>query len=96
MIKLVRSYLVALQEFGRVRFEIQPFMTAGGEQRREVAVLPESQATLLLSLMKNSPKVVDFKVRLVKEFYWMREELQNQTRTPAQLTRMEILKLVTH
>jgi hypothetical protein len=41
VIKLVRNYLCDLEEFGRVRFEIQPFETAGGAQNREVAYLNE-------------------------------------------------------
>lgn len=69
VIKLVRNYLADLEEFGRVGFEIAPFETAGGTQKREVAVLNEQQSTLLLTLMRNSEIVVRFKVRLVKAFF---------------------------
>lgn len=34
VIKLVRSYQADLEEFGRVRFEIEPFETSGGTQYR--------------------------------------------------------------
>lgn len=54
VIKLVRSYQSDLEEFGRVRFEIAPFETAGGTQQREVAILNEQQSTLLLTYMRNS------------------------------------------
>ena len=54
VIKLVRTYLADLEEFGGVGFEIQPFETPGGTQRREVAVLNEQQSTLLLTYMRNS------------------------------------------
>jgi len=36
----------------------------------------EEQATFLLTLMKNTPQVEEFKFNLVKEFYRMRNELQ--------------------
>jgi len=48
-IKLVRKYRGDLEEFGGMRFEIQPFKTAGGVQNREVATLNEQQSTLLLT-----------------------------------------------
>ena len=63
---LIRKNLDDFNEFGRVRFEIAPFETAGGTQRREFAVLNEEQATLLLTYMRNSDIVRDFKKRLVQ------------------------------
>jgi phage regulator Rha-like protein len=69
VIKLVRNYQSDFEEFGRVRFEIQPFATAGGQQEREVAFLNEQQATLLLTYMRNNEVVRKFKKRLVKAFY---------------------------
>ena len=77
-IKLVRKYQVSLEEFGRVRFEIRPFTTAGGIQQREIAMLNEQQAAILISLMKNSVRVVGFKVALVREFYRMRDALRQR------------------
>ena len=76
VIQLVRNYLADLEEFGRVAFEMAPFETAGGTQKREVAILNEQQSTLLLTLMRNSEIVVRFKVRLVKAFF----ELAQQAR----------------
>lgn len=77
-IKLVRKYAAALEEFGGVGFEIQSFATAGGKQQREVALLNEQQAMLIISLMKNSAPVFEFKVQLVREFYRMRNALQQR------------------
>lgn len=76
VILLVRKHEQALSFFKRVEFEILPFATCGGTQSREVAVLNEQQATLLISFMSNTPKVVDFKIRLVKAFYEMRQKLE--------------------
>lgn len=78
VIKLVRSYLSDLEEFGRVRFEIAPFETAGGVQHREVAILNEQQSTLLLTYMRNSDIVRSFKKALVKAFF----RLAQQARQP--------------
>ena len=75
VIRLVRDNQTDLEEFGRVRFENAPFETAGGEQSREVALLSEPQATLLLTYMRNNDVVRAFKKRLVKAFFEMRERL---------------------
>ncbi len=78
VIKLVRTYLPDLEEFGRVRFEIRPFDTAGGTQQREVATLNEQQATLILTYMRNTAIVRGFKKKLVKAFW----TLAHQRYTP--------------
>lgn len=78
VIKLVRTYTDDLAEFGRVGFQIQPFATPGGEQKREVALLNEQQATLLITYMRNSDTVRAFKKRLVSAFYKMAQELAMQ------------------
>lgn len=78
VIQLVRKHTANLEQFGRVAFEMQPFKTRGGSQTREVAMLNEQQATLLICLMKNSQRVVEFKIGLVHEFYRMKEELNRR------------------
>ena len=67
-IKLIRRHQSMFEQLGRVRFEIQPFATPGGVQNREIAILNEDQATFLVTLFRNTPTVVAFKVKLVKEF----------------------------
>jgi phage antirepressor YoqD-like protein len=96
VIKLVRKHLSKFETFGTVRFKIQSFATAGGQQKREIALLNEPQATLLITFMKNTEIVSEFKVALVKAFY----EFAQQVRTtqqpafdPNSLTRMDILKM---
>lgn len=78
-LRLIRRHLNALELFGGVRFEIQSFQTAGGQQSREVAMLNEQQAALLISMMRNTEEVVTFKVRLIQEFYRMRDALNQRT-----------------
>ncbi|WP_237112611.1 Rha family transcriptional regulator [Mycobacteroides abscessus] len=75
VIRLVRDNLGDLQDFGRVGFEIRPFATAGGIQRREVAILGEEHATLLLTYMRNNQVVREFKKRLVREFWVLRRRM---------------------
>ncbi|UNE55342.1 Rha family transcriptional regulator [Bartonella machadoae] len=74
VIQLVRNNRKDFEEFGRVGFEILPFKTNGGWQKREIAILNESQATLLMTYMRNNDTVRAFKKALVKAFY----ELKNQ------------------
>lgn len=69
VIKLVRTYQADLEEFGRVGFQIEPFETAGGTQQREIALLNQEQATLLLTYMRNNEVVRGFKKRLVRAFF---------------------------
>jgi phage regulator Rha-like protein len=76
VLELAKTYLSDLEEFGRVAFETRPFETAGGTQTREIAILNEQQATLLLTYMRNSDVVRAFKKRLVREFYRMAEALR--------------------
>jgi phage regulator Rha-like protein len=80
VIALVRRYQADFEEFGRVRFEIEPFETPGGVQSREVALLDEPQATLLLTFMRNTEIVRAFKKKLVREFWELVQE-RNRARS---------------
>lgn len=68
ILKLINKYKDRFDRKSRVGFEIQPFMTAGGIQQREVALLDERQATLLMTMLRNSGVVLDFKEMLVDAF----------------------------
>lgn len=85
VILLVRKYQSDMEDFGGVRFEIEPFETAGGTQQREVAILNEQQSTLLLTYMRNSDIVRAFKKRLVKEFWEMAQKLRQGPGIPQSL-----------
>jgi phage antirepressor YoqD-like protein/phage regulator Rha-like protein len=65
VIKLVRSYQADLAEFGLLDFKSE----STGGRPTEFALLNEQQATLLLTYMRNTPVVREFKKRLVKEFW---------------------------
>lgn len=68
VIRLVRDNIADFEEFGGVGFEIQPFKTAGGTQKRSVAVLNREHAMLLMTYMRNTKIVRDFKKNLIKAF----------------------------
>ncbi|WP_208433098.1 Rha family transcriptional regulator [Bartonella taylorii] len=78
VIQLVRKNVKDFEELGRVAFEMLPFETKGGIQKREVAILNESQATLLMTYMRNNDTVRAFKKALVKAFYELKSQLKNR------------------
>lgn len=78
VIQLVRSHESSLREFGQLAFQMRVMTARGHGERAEIAILNEQQATLLISFMSNTPKVVDFKIRLVKAFYEMRKKLEQE------------------
>lgn len=88
VIDLVRKYVDDLGVFGGVAFKILPFETAGGTQSREVAMLNEQQATLLITYMRNSDVVRQFKIRLVEEFYSARNQTPNMPTTFVEALRL--------
>ena len=62
----------AIESFGL----LAPYETESTGGRPEVIYkLNEQQATFLMTLLKNTPIVVEFKRRLVEQFYLMRAEL---------------------
>ena len=85
VIELVRKYQADLEEFGGVAFQTRPFKTNGGVQEREIALLNEQQATLLLTYMQNTSIVREFKKALVKAFY----NLVAERKRMAELTKYE-------
>ncbi|WP_059036608.1 Rha family transcriptional regulator [Gordonia desulfuricans] len=82
VLQLIRNNLADFEEFGRVAFEMRPFATAGGTQHREVAVLNEPQATLLLTYMRNSDIVREFKRNLVRAFFELRSRPEPKLEGP--------------
>jgi len=69
---LIEKYKAELEEFGKVSFQMIPLEGSTTGQKIKVYRLNEEQATFLISLMKNTKPVVDFKKELVKQFYQMK------------------------
>lgn len=97
VLQLIRENLADFEEFGRVASEMQPFMTAGGQQVRTVFLLNEDQAILLITYLRNNELVRGFKIRLVKAFRALVNRAHEDVPGPAQVwlsaSRTEILRL---
>lgn len=68
VISLIRGHLPDFEQFGWVAFETRTLETAGGKQKQEVALLTEDQAYLLLTYSRNTPRVRELKIKLIKAF----------------------------
>lgn len=94
VIRLIRDNAADFEEFGVVGFEIQPFETAGGTQKRTIATLNREHAMLLMAYMRNTKIVRAFKKNLIKAFVDMENRLAAKPAfDPATLTRAEILQI---
>lgn len=95
--RIIEKQKNRLEVFGRVRFEITPFETKGGVQNKKIYYLNEQQATLLITFLKNTEVVADFKTELVRQFFEMRQELQSRRnlrteRKPIRLSMTDAIK----
>lgn len=86
VVRVVRDNLDDFEEFGVVRFEIgKPTASEnGGGRPVKYAFLTEPQAALLITFLRNNAKVRDFKKRLVRDFYTMRQLLVSKASQPLQ------------
>jgi len=79
-LKLITKYKKELEEFGKVSFQIVPLDSG---QKQKQFMLNEHQAMLLITLMRNNPETVAFKVKLVKQFAnmqaWIKDRGQAST-----------------
>lgn len=73
VLDLVNSYYMDLEQFGPIAFEARMGNRGGVPVR--VAHLDEQQSTLIITYMRNSELVREFKMLLVKQFYEMRTAL---------------------
>ncbi len=91
ILDLITRNILDFEEFGNLRFEIVGLKrtTKSGLSRgfvdSKVYYLNEQQATLLMTYLRNSEKVRNFKKRLVKEFYRMREEIKSKNHQTVQV-----------
>lgn len=68
----IRKQIARLEQFGKVSFKMRPLQSG---QKAKDYILNEQQATLLITFLKNTEQVANFKTNLVKAFFEMREEL---------------------
>jgi phage regulator Rha-like protein len=74
----IRKYEDDLMDFGGVAFEKAPFETSGGIQVTTFCYLNEEQATYLMTLSRNTPRVRQCKKNLVKAFTEARKVIHSQ------------------
>lgn len=80
-LELIKKYDGELQQLHPLAFETRkgkPLLQGGFAKETIYALLNEQQATFLISLSRNTPRVVEFKLALVKAFYLMKEALRRQ------------------
>ena len=70
--RTIRKHQARFERFGKVGFKIQA--KKSGQSAKDF-ILNEQQATLLVTFLKNTEQVANFKENLVRAFFEMREEL---------------------
>lgn len=73
VMRMIEKYDQKLSRLGRIRFSDLKSGNSMGGRPIKVAELNEQQATFLLTLLKNTEKVVEFKFGLTQEFFRMRQ-----------------------
>jgi len=71
IIQLIRTYENDLNEFGTLAFQ----MRKSGGRHTEFYYLNEQHVTFLITLMRNTKIVIEFKKAIIKEFFKMRKTL---------------------
>lgn len=80
LVKQIEKRETEFSELGEVAFEMLADTANKGSKARpqKLALLNEPQATFLLTLSKNTPAVVGFKLRLTKEFDRLRKQAEQR------------------
>lgn len=76
--QLINKNKCDFEEFGRLQFTHFKSVNSGKGRPEKIYLLNEQQATLLLTYLKNTEPVREFKKNLVRQFYKMREELKKR------------------
>lgn len=96
--RTIRKQFERFERLGKVGFKIQA--SESGQQTKDY-ILNEQQATLLITFLKNTEQVAQFKETLVTAFFEMREELtqirlQRSLEAPKRKTLNEAIKTWEH
>lgn len=81
IIRLINEHKIRFERWGQIHFTDLKSGNKNGDMRgrpTKVALLNEQQATFLITLLRNTDTVLDFKSELVDQFYKMREILLNR------------------
>ena len=90
---LIKRYSNEIKVLGPLAFETRVGnRPQGGGEKTTFALLNEQQATFLISLSRNTPKVVEFKLALTKAFFEAREAL-NKSKVENKVEHQSYLKI---
>lgn len=92
--EMIRKYEADFMEFGQVPFKTEAVSETELKENPDrkamkTYYLNEPQATFLMTLLRNSPVVVDFKKKLVKAFFELREVKEVPNSAPQVLAILE-------
>ena len=76
--QLINKNKCDFEEFGSLKFTHLKCENSGRGRPEKLYLLNEQQATLLLTYLKNTEPVREFKKNLVRQFYKMKEELKKR------------------
>ena len=92
IIRLINEHITHFERWGQIYFTDLKSGNKKGDLRgrpTRVAILNEQQATFLVTLLRNTDTVVEFKCELVDRFYKMREKFADM-RSSGELERLKI------
>ena len=75
VMRLIKKQKKQLEKFGAIEFMDLKSKNPNGGRPVRICQLNELQATLLITFLDNTDKVVEFKTELVRQFYEMRKLL---------------------
>ncbi|MDD2290654.1 MAG: Rha family transcriptional regulator [Aliarcobacter sp.] len=78
---IIKKYNDELSIFGEIPFADLKSVKQVQGRVKQVALLNEQQTTLLMTFLKNTKEVIEFKVNLIKAFFMMKEKLNGQLQT---------------
>lgn len=89
---LIQRYTCELEQLGLLAFQTRVKRADNKGEKTTFALLNEQQATFLISLSRNTPKVVEFKLALTKAFFEAREAL-NKIKVENKVEHQSYLKI---
>ena len=90
VLQLIRKYEEKFNRWGAVRFTHLKCQNPLGGRPTTIAFLNEQQATFLITLLRNTDVVLDFKAELVDQFYKMHEIIARQQNAEWLETRKDV------
>jgi len=77
----INKYKQDFEEFGKIEFTVLKTDNLKGGRPEKIYALNEMQYSLLITFLRNTPKVIEYKKKFVKAFFIMKNELQVRQET---------------